>query len=240
MCVKASELLFFDYSRTMTLRSVAGSLHTNYNVYLDKKVVVSFVDWLNDLPRSKFEWFYLSIPVKILVKYVLNKVSRHLRQDNLKFSALADNLQGVKLALAKSHLRPFLRLGDQNLDHQSPRWRVRYNPYMFVCQFFLSSPTQFWLKSWSVRCFNAFEVVYRIFSAFTKETTMFTCWQGRVVFSYSLGKVMWFSKVLSCGGTWLRWKTSASDTLRNYENTQKLKGLCQQKRERKIDCCWVG
>ena len=30
---------------------------------------------------------------------------------------------------------------------------------------------------------------------------------------------------------WLRWNTSASDTLRNYENsTRKLKGLCQQKR----------
>ena len=41
-----------------------------------------------------------------------------------------DIKQGVKLALAQSHLRPFLRLGDQNFDHQSPRWRVRHNPYI--------------------------------------------------------------------------------------------------------------
>ena len=113
--------------------------------------------------------------------------------------------QGVKLALAQSHLRPFLRLGDQNLDNQSPRWRVRHNPYMFVCQFFLSSPTQFWLKSWSVRCFNALEFAYRIFSAFTIETTMFTCWQGGIFWLFgerhALGEVMWFSKVLSCGGS---------------------------------------
>ena len=103
------------------------------------------------------------------------KPSRRVPWNLFLFVRMNTFVQGVKLALAQSHLRPFLRLGDQNLDYQSPRWRVQHKPYLFVCQFFLSSPTQFCLKSWSVRCFNALEVVYHIFSAFTIETTMFTC-----------------------------------------------------------------
>ena len=89
----------------------------------------------------------------------------------------------------------------QNFDHQSPRWRVRHNRYMFVCQFFLSSPTQFWLKSWSLRCFNALVVLSISYIQRIHKWDNNVLHVDRVVFSDSLGKVMWFSKVLSCGGT---------------------------------------
>ena len=114
--------VFIDYATYANYFYDTSVLFSNFIITYRKPVFLKSASFVSFTDKK----FKCLTEIKIL----------SVRMSNTKIQNVILYTQGVKLALAQSHLRPFLWLGDQNFAPKSPRWRVRHNPYMFVCQVF--------------------------------------------------------------------------------------------------------